>query len=109
MTLPLQLSLFGQLSVLAPLANVLVLWSIPWLMIGGAVAVCFSLIFFPLGQLAAWLTFALMFIIVGVVRLLASLPFAAVETQIPLLVSVGVYVLFLVLYIHYSKRFRYSP
>jgi len=53
-TTPLIMYQFGRLSLVAPLVNILVLWIIPWLMLFGFLAVAVSFIFFPLGQLVAW-------------------------------------------------------
>lgn len=53
-TLPFMLFTFGRISTVAPIANVLILWIIPWLMLLGFVAIIFSFIFYPLGQLIAW-------------------------------------------------------
>ncbi len=53
-TSPLILWQFGRFSVIAPLANLLVLPLIPLLMLFGFMAVIFGLIWLPLGQLAAW-------------------------------------------------------
>jgi len=55
-TLPLILYQFGRLSIVAPLANILVLWIIPWLMLFGFLSVIMSFIFLPLAQIIAWLS-----------------------------------------------------
>ena len=54
-TLPLILYYFGQLSLVAPFVNLLVLWVIPWLMLGGFVAILASWLWYPLGQVLAWM------------------------------------------------------
>ena len=53
-TMPLIMHQFGRFSVVAPLVNILVLWIIPWLMLFGFLALILSFVFFPLGQLIAW-------------------------------------------------------
>ncbi|MBI5729137.1 MAG: ComEC/Rec2 family competence protein [Candidatus Magasanikbacteria bacterium] len=53
-TTPLIMYQFGRLSLVAPLVNILVLWIIPWLMLFGFLALLASFVFFPLGQLIAW-------------------------------------------------------
>ena len=53
-TLPFMLFTFGRISIVAPIVNVLVLWIIPWLMLLGFVAIVVSFIFYPLGQVIAW-------------------------------------------------------
>lgn len=54
-TLPLILFQFGRLSVVAPLVNVLILWIIPYLMLFGFLAVVLGFIFFPVGQIIAYI------------------------------------------------------
>lgn len=69
--LPAMLVFFGQLSVLAPLYNTLVLWTVPPLMIIGFVAGGLSFISFELGRLVllAGLPFAWWFVtVVGIGR-----------------------------------------
>ncbi len=107
MTLPLQLTLFGQLSLVAPLANVLILWTIPWLMIGSAISVLLSFVLFPLGQVVGWLVFAAAALVVWVVRMLASLPFAAISITLPVFVAVIMYGLLLVLFLR-KRRTTFS-
>jgi competence protein ComEC len=53
-TLPLILFQFGRLSVVAPLANLLILWIIPFLMLFSFVAVALSYLFFIPAQIIAW-------------------------------------------------------
>ena len=53
-TLPLALYHFGRFSLIAPVTNLLILWTIPILMALGAIAIIASLLFFPFGQLVAW-------------------------------------------------------
>jgi competence protein ComEC len=54
-TLPILLSGFGSYSVLSILVNVLVLWTIPFLMILGAISALISFVFEPLGRLFLYL------------------------------------------------------
>lgn len=82
-TLPLILYQFGRLSIVALPVNILVLWIIPFLMLGGFLAVVFSFIFFPIGQVIAWVTFVGMKYVVSVVEFFGKLKFAAVDLQIP--------------------------
>ena len=82
-TLPLILFQFGRLSIVALPVNLLVLWIIPFLMLGGFLAVIFSFIFFPLGQVVAWVTFVGMKYLVLIVEFFGNLKFAALDLQIP--------------------------
>lgn len=54
-TLPILLSAFGSYSVLSILVNVLVLWTIPFLMALGAIAALISFVFEPLARLFLYL------------------------------------------------------
>lgn len=93
LTLPLILFQFGRLSIVAPVVNLLVLPFIPWLMMGGFVSVAMSFLFYPLGQAAAWVTWILMRILVGIVEIFAGFSFASVEARLPIwamLLSYGV-------------------
>ncbi|MDD4476996.1 MAG: ComEC/Rec2 family competence protein [Patescibacteria group bacterium] len=54
-TLPLILFQFGRLSAIAPVANVLILWIVPYLMFFGFLAVVLSFVWFPFGQVVAWI------------------------------------------------------
>ena len=90
-TLPLILYQFGRLAIVALPVNILVLWIIPFLMLGGFLAVIFSFIFFPLGQVIAWITFVGMKYVVVIVEFFGNLKFAAIDLQIPLWAMVGMY------------------
>jgi competence protein ComEC len=69
LVLPLILYHFGSLSLVAPLANVLLVPLVPFAMLLGALALVVSLALAPLGALAGWIAMGLW--------LLAWLPFAA--------------------------------
>ena len=73
-TLPLLLYQFGQMSLVAPLVNILILWLIPPLMIAGAMVVLMSFIFFPLANAAGALVYLGMKYIIAVVQFFSSLP-----------------------------------
>ncbi len=97
-TLPLILYQFGRLSLVAPLVNVLVLWIIPWLMLGGFVSLALSFIFYRLGQLAAYITSVGLKYVLFVVEFFGRQSWSAVEWQVPLWVMVVAYsVLWLVI------------
>jgi len=82
-TTPLILFQFGRLSIVALPVNLLVLWTIPFLMLGGFLAVIFSFIFFPLGQVIAWITWVGMKYVVVIVEFFGNLKFSAIDIQIP--------------------------
>jgi competence protein ComEC len=103
LVLPLILYHFGNLSLIAPIANVLIVPVVPLAMILGALALLMNLLAAPLAALApvswliqvvwlvAWLPFAYM---TEATRLLAALPWAAVRLPaFPLWVLLGYYAL----------------
>lgn len=51
---PILLFSFGQVSVIGPLVNAIILWTVPFIMIGGMFIALLGLLFKPLGQIAAW-------------------------------------------------------
>jgi competence protein ComEC len=54
-TFPVLFATFGQYGVLSLLVNAFVLWTIPYLMVFGAVGVVGGLIFVPIGKIFVWL------------------------------------------------------
>jgi competence protein ComEC len=83
-TMPLILYQFGRLSIVAPLVNILILWLIPWLMLTGFISVLGGFIYFPLGQLLAWITGAGLSYVIIVVNWFGSKKWAAVDFRLPL-------------------------
>ncbi|MBI2444050.1 MAG: ComEC/Rec2 family competence protein [Candidatus Magasanikbacteria bacterium] len=90
-TTPLILYQFGRFSLVAPLVNILVLWTIPWLMLGGALAASISWLFFPAGQLAAATTALGLKYVLGVIAWFGAWRGAAAELSIPLWATVLAY------------------
>ena len=78
-TLPLIVYYFRRLSLIALLANVLVLPAQPGVMILGGLATLAGLVWQPLGALLAWLAWPFVTFTIAVVELLARLPGASVE------------------------------
>ena len=90
-TLPLILFQFGRLSLVAPVVNVLILWIIPWVMLGGLVSLVLSFVFFPLGQVLAWVTLILMKYVTTIVSWFSSLPWSAVDFHLPWWLMLSLY------------------
>jgi len=70
---------FHQVSFISPLANIMVSWTIPFLMIFGFLTVILGKISFFLGWLPAMLCYGILSYFVWVVKILANIPFAAVQ------------------------------
>jgi competence protein ComEC len=79
---------FGLLSLISPVANILVAPLIPPAMLFGFLGTTISFVLFPLGQMIAFLGWGCMALILLITETLASLPFAAV--QIP---SISIFII----------------
>ncbi|HET6845219.1 MAG TPA: ComEC/Rec2 family competence protein [Anaerolineales bacterium] len=77
-TLPIVAYHFKQISLVSPIVNALVLPVQPAVMVIGGAAVLLSLIFFPLGQLLAWVAWPLTAYTIRLVELFDALPHAVV-------------------------------
>jgi len=71
---------FGIVSWVAPLATLLALPALPWVLITGGLAAGLGVIFLPLGQAAGWIAWVFLSYLIAVTGGLASLPGAASET-----------------------------
>jgi competence protein ComEC len=74
LTLPIIVYHFGRLSLIAPLANVLILPAVPYAMLFGALATVGGMIALPLGQLLALLAWPPLEWMLAVTRGLAQVP-----------------------------------
>ncbi len=79
-TLPVLVNSFHNLSLVAPLANLLVAPALPGLMVTGAVAVALGAVALPLGQLVAPLAWVYLSYLVETVSWTAKLPSASIPT-----------------------------
>jgi competence protein ComEC len=79
LALPLILYQFGNLSIIAPLANVILLPMVPYTMLLGAVALVGRLVWLRLGQWLAVIAYLFLAWLTEGARLFAKLPYAAVQ------------------------------
>jgi competence protein ComEC len=70
---------FQKLSLISPLANILVLPIIPLTMLLGFIAIAFNFIFLPVAQVFSWLAFLLLKYETMTIKYLASLKYASFE------------------------------
>lgn len=77
---PLIVVLFGQFSIVAPLANVLVAPLIPLAMLFGFVGTVMSFLWFPLGQAFAYIGWGALELIVVIAERLSAVPYASIDT-----------------------------
>ncbi len=107
-TLPLALYHFGRFSLIAPVTNLLILWTIPILMALGAIAIIASLLFFPFGQLVAWFGWLGLRYVITVVEWTAHLPFASFEVGLPwwgmVIGYIGIFFLYRIVKIKINKN-----
>lgn len=81
LTLPVIIFLFGRLSLISPLTNVLIGWTVTPIMILGILVIIGGLIFYPLGQLISWFSYVLLHYFVLVVEVTSKIPFASLMMQ----------------------------
>lgn len=93
--LPILMINFGQLSLVSPLANVLVLPIIPATMLVGFLAIIFGFIFPPVGQVLAWLAFLPLKYETLVIQFLAGLKYASVVVSFSWWMVIGWYIILL--------------
>jgi len=82
-TLPLILFQFGYFSLIAPLANLLILWIIPFLMALSFISIILSYIFYPLGSIGAYITYLGLEYVIIITHQLARWPFSSVKLHFP--------------------------
>ncbi|MFP3896440.1 MAG: DNA internalization-related competence protein ComEC/Rec2 [Anaerolineales bacterium] len=92
LTLPIIWHHFRTVSLVSLLANLLVLSIQPAIMAFGALATVLGVVWLPLGRVAAWTAWLFLHYNIGVVRLLAKIPGAAIEA--PVLSTKGLWVLY---------------
>lgn len=101
-TLPLILFQFGRLSIVAPLVNVLALWIIPYLMLFGFLAVIFGFIFFPLGQIIAYIAGLGLRYVIIITDWFGGKSWSAVEVAVPWYIMMGMYLV--MIWIFFKKK-----
>jgi len=106
MTLPLIMMTFGKLSLVALLANVIVVPMVPFAMLLGAIAAAAGTWLTPLAGWFAWPAKILLTYMLDIVRLLSQLPHAAINGSISVVQMLILYalVLFLVLVVSIHIR-----
>lgn len=108
LVLPLLTFQFGSLSLISPLSNLLVGWSIPFSMLLGFIMIVAGLVFKPLGwffSLPSWVSLTWF---VRVVELLAAISWADVKVTLGAGVVVGYYLLALIFVIWWTQRGKNS-
>ncbi len=104
-TAPIILYYFGKISLLAPMANILVVEAISPIMILGFLVAIVSLIFMPLAQLLAYFAFVPAFYFAKVVEVFAKIPVGQVSLgKGNVVVIVGFYIVVAILMIIWRRE-----
>jgi len=105
-TLPILLSVFGQFGLLSVLVNTLVLWTVPFLMIFGSLAVLFGLFFLPLGQIFLYPAFPFLIYFETVVSFFGSSDLVIHTNPLPPVLWIGYYLLLAAIIYFKRKKFH---
>lgn len=77
-TIPLILFTFGRISLISPVTNILIGWTIPIITTLGLCVSIFGWIWLPLGQLLAWITWVFLEWLIQAVIITSRIPFASI-------------------------------
>ena len=103
--LPLLLISFKNLSLIAPLSNMLILPLVPIIMASGFLSVLSGFLFMPLAKIFSWLVWLLLGYEIKIIETFASLPFASVAINFSWLLFI-IYYLVLIIIIFLLARSR---
>ncbi|HLD24502.1 MAG TPA: ComEC/Rec2 family competence protein [Patescibacteria group bacterium] len=78
LTIPLILFHFRRISLIAPLSNLAIGWSVPWITGLGWVMAIIGWMWLPLGQVIAWVDWVLLEYLIRAVRLMSGVPYASI-------------------------------
>jgi len=87
--IPLLMYLFGRLSLISPLTNLLVLIAVPYAMAAGFIAACAAFISVAFGQVMGWGAWVLLEYMIRMIELFSRLPFASVAFDSPWAIGIG--------------------
>ncbi|MCL5435745.1 MAG: ComEC family competence protein [Patescibacteria group bacterium] len=93
--LPLLVYYFDQLSLVSPLANLLILPVIPFAMLLGFISGLLAIVWLPAAYLSTWITWLVLTYILKIIDWSTAIPYAAVATAKIPAVWIGVYYLLL--------------
>ncbi len=103
-TLPVLVTAFGQLNLLSPLTNLAVLWTIPYLLTGGALVGILGLFWGKLAEISAYFLYPLLFYLEKSLSLFSQIKlFQLLMPEFGWWLPV-VYYVFLIIFFHEAKR-----
>lgn len=108
MALPIIIYNFERLSLIAPLANLLVIFAIPPAMLFGFLSVLLSFLFDGLSLIVGYFTWGILSYIIKVIELMAALPYASVDLPGMRLWMMFGYYIFLILFLAKANLSRKS-
>lgn len=103
-TVPIIILTFGTYSLISIIANLLVLWTVPILMVLGAIAALLGLVFTPLGVLVLYLSYPFLIYFEWVVKTLGSTNLLFKAQGVPVEILIGYYLLLLAFLVKIKKR-----
>jgi competence protein ComEC len=106
--LPILLNSFEKLSIVSPLANLLILPAIPYIMLGGFTAGMAGLIFVPLGKLVGFIPYILLKLELAIIQWLANLSWSSLEIKNFGWVYISAYYMLLAGILYFWKRRNYQ-
>ncbi len=106
-TLPLIVFQFGRFSLVAPVVNMLILWTIPWIMLAAAVTLVLGFV----SKLLMWFPHAIaslgMIYVISVVRFFSGFQFASVTIHLPLFATISMYIVMIIkIFIFYRREYE---
>jgi competence protein ComEC len=105
MALPIIILNFERLSLISPLANLLVVFAIPSAMLFGFLAVVASFFIHGLGLILGYITWGILAYIIKIIELMASVPYASVNIHgMRFWMMFGYYALLILFLYFYNKR-----
>jgi competence protein ComEC len=78
-TLPIILTRFGRISIIAPITNVLIGWTISPIMILGFILSLVGWLYLPLAMIVGWMVWVPLTFIIQIIEFTAKLPFAEIK------------------------------
>jgi len=108
LTLPIIVSSFGRLSLIAPVANVIILGFIPLSMFLGFLSGGLGMLWLPLGKIIGFFGFIVLDVILKISELLSKIPYASLELKVNNWIVWGAYYLVvgLLVFVWYKKKIK---
>ncbi len=92
-TLPILVVNFGYYNPLSILINLLVLWTVPFIMLIGVLSAILTFVFVPAAQGIVWVVYPLLWYFKGVVMFAGTIPTVWQTTTFPITISIGYYLI----------------